>query len=146
MWIICVIYVYLCLVFFMLSCLYIAALWSPAGKRLTTWLLFVMFNCVFIAFPCGFLRQVWYLISSIPDLFHVLLLYLGHRSYPLIIIVIPYGKMHSLTLNRMSSVACLSMNPPRSFHKKLSISETVQIPTHKPYIFMFHMTRHIQYH
>ena len=36
---------YLCLVFVMLSCLFIAALWSPAGKGLTSWLLFVMFNC-----------------------------------------------------------------------------------------------------
>ena len=39
---------YLCLVFFMLSRLFIAALWSPAGKGLTSWLLFVMFNCVFV--------------------------------------------------------------------------------------------------
>ena len=37
---------YLPLVFVMLSCLFIAALWSPAGKGLTLWLLFVMFNCV----------------------------------------------------------------------------------------------------
>ena len=37
---------YLCLVFVMLSCLFIAALWSPAGKGLTSWLLFVMFNYV----------------------------------------------------------------------------------------------------
>ena len=29
-----------------LSCLLIAALWSPSGKMLTSWLLFVMFNCV----------------------------------------------------------------------------------------------------
>ena len=35
---------YLCLV--MLSRLFIVALWSPAGKGLTSWLLFVMFNCV----------------------------------------------------------------------------------------------------
>ena len=34
---------YLCLVFVMLLRLFIAALWSPAGKGLTTWLLFVMF-------------------------------------------------------------------------------------------------------
>ena len=34
---------YLCLVFAMLSRLFIAALWSPEGKRLTSWLLFVMF-------------------------------------------------------------------------------------------------------
>ena len=37
---------HLCPVFFMLSRLFIAALWSPAGKGLTSWLLFVMFNCV----------------------------------------------------------------------------------------------------
>ena len=37
---------YLCLVFVMLSRLFIATLWSPAGKGLTSWLLFLMFNCV----------------------------------------------------------------------------------------------------
>ena len=37
---------YLCFVFVMLSRLFIAALWSPAGKGLTSWLSFVMFNCV----------------------------------------------------------------------------------------------------
>ena len=59
---------YLCLVFVMLSRLFIAALWSPAGKGLTSWLLFVMFNCDFVTFPCGILGQVLYLIVSIPDL------------------------------------------------------------------------------
>ena len=34
---------FLCLVFLMLSRLFIAALWSPAGKGLTSWLLLVMF-------------------------------------------------------------------------------------------------------
>ena len=52
----------------MLSCQFIAALWSPAGKGLTTWLLFVMFNCVFVTFPCGILDQVWFLNVLIPDL------------------------------------------------------------------------------
>ena len=56
------------LCFVMLLRLFIAALWSPAGKRLTSWLSFVMFNCVFDTFPCGILGQVWYLIVSIPDL------------------------------------------------------------------------------
>ena len=60
LWIICVIYV------LRLSC--IAALWSPAWKGLTSWLLFVMFNCTFVTFPCGILGHVWYLIVSIPDL------------------------------------------------------------------------------
>ena len=59
---------YLYLVFLMLSRLLIAALLSPAGKELTAWLVFVMFNCVFVTFPCGILAQVWYLIISIPDL------------------------------------------------------------------------------
>ena len=34
---------YFCLMFVMLSCLFIAALWSPMGKELTSWLLVVMF-------------------------------------------------------------------------------------------------------
>ena len=59
---------YLCLVCVVLSRLFIAAVWLPAGKGLSSWLLFVMFNCVFITFPCGILGQVWYLIVSFPDL------------------------------------------------------------------------------
>ena len=59
---------YLCLVFVMLSRLFIAAWWSPAGKGLTSWPLFVMSNCDFVTFPCGILGQVWYLIVLIPDL------------------------------------------------------------------------------
>ena len=50
---------------FMLSRLLISALWSPAGKDLTSWLLFVMFNCVFVTFPCGILGKVRNLIVSI---------------------------------------------------------------------------------
>ena len=53
---------------FMRSRLFIATLWSPAGKELTSCLLFVMFNCGFVTFPCGFLGRVCYLIVSIPDL------------------------------------------------------------------------------
>ena len=49
---------YLCLVLVMLSRLSIAALRSPAGKGLTSWLLFVMFNYGFVTFPCGILGQV----------------------------------------------------------------------------------------
>ena len=37
----------------MLSCLFIAALWPPAGKGLTSWLSCVWcFFCVFVTFPC----------------------------------------------------------------------------------------------
>ena len=59
---------YVCLVFIILSRLFIAAWWSPAGKVLTSWLLFVMFYCVFVTFPSGILGLVWCLIVSIPDL------------------------------------------------------------------------------
>ena len=52
----------------MLLRLFIAAIWSPAVKGLTSGLLFVMFNCVFVTFLCGILDQVWYLIVSFPDL------------------------------------------------------------------------------
>ena len=59
-------------VFVMLLRLFIAALWSPAGKGLTSWLSFVMFNCVLVTFPCGNLCQAWYLIVLIPGLCHLL--------------------------------------------------------------------------
>ena len=59
---------YFCIVFVMLSRLLIATLWSPAGKGLTFWLLFVVLDCVVVTFPFGILGQVWYLIVSIHDL------------------------------------------------------------------------------
>ena len=31
--------------------LFICALWSPAGKRLISWLSFVVYNCEFVTFP-----------------------------------------------------------------------------------------------
>ena len=45
----------LCLVIVMLLHLFIAALWSPAGKGLTSWLLFVMFIVLWL---CYF--PMWY--------------------------------------------------------------------------------------
>ena len=36
----------------MLSRLFIAAFSSPAGKGLTSWPLFMTFNCVFVTFLC----------------------------------------------------------------------------------------------
>ena len=44
------------------------ALWSPAGKGLTSWLSFVVSNCEFVTFPISTLGQVWYFILSIHDL------------------------------------------------------------------------------
>ena len=71
-----------CIVFVMLFRLFIAALWSSAGKGLTSWLLFVVLNCVFVTYPCGILGQVWYLIVSIADLCPLLLLPY-HKRLPL---------------------------------------------------------------
>ena len=59
---------YFCIVFVMLSRQLIAALWSPAGKELASWLSFVVLNWVVVSFPFGILGQVRYLTVSIPDL------------------------------------------------------------------------------
>ena len=42
---------YFCIVFVMLSRLVIAVLWSPAEKGLTSWLSFVVLNCVIVSIP-----------------------------------------------------------------------------------------------
>ena len=63
---------FLCLVFLILLRLFIAALWSTAGKGLTSWLLLLMF-IVFCYVP------MWYpesgvaldFIVSFPDLCHL---------------------------------------------------------------------------
>ena len=62
---------YLCyffIVFVMLSRLLVAALWSPAGKGLTSWPSFVMLICMVVTFPFGILGQVWSLIEWFLDL------------------------------------------------------------------------------
>ena len=48
---------YLCLAFVMLTRLFIAALWSPEGKGLTSWLVCDVY-CDFVTFPFGILGQV----------------------------------------------------------------------------------------
>ena len=63
--------------------LFICALWSPAGKGLTSWLSFVVSNCEFVTFPIGILGQVWYLIVSIPDLCTLTYLYTGNTGFHL---------------------------------------------------------------
>ena len=60
LWIVHVISV-VCLLWFCVR-LFIVALWSPAGKGLTSSLSFVMSNCEFVTFPL-----VSFLIVSIPD-------------------------------------------------------------------------------
>ena len=55
--------------------LFICALWSPAGKGLTSWLSFVV-SSVSLSLSHGILGQVWYLIVSIPDLCTITYFYL----------------------------------------------------------------------
>ena len=45
-------------------CSLVAICWERAGLLA---LLYVMFSCVIVTFPCVVLGQVWYLIVSIPD-------------------------------------------------------------------------------
>ena len=59
---------YLCLLLLMLSRLFIAALWSPAGKKADLLALVGDVYCIFVTFPCGILGQVRCLIVSFPDL------------------------------------------------------------------------------
>ena len=51
-----------------------------SGKRLTSWPSFVMFNCVFVTFPCGILGQVWYLIYRFLNEDYIKCLYLQVSS------------------------------------------------------------------
>ena len=56
------------LCYFLCFCarLFIDALWSPAGKGLTSWLSFVTSSCEVVTFPL--VSWVWCLIVSISDL------------------------------------------------------------------------------
>ena len=70
----------LCLLCFCMR-LFICALWSPAGKGLTSWLSFVVSSC-----ELTLSHQVWYFIVSIADL--CTLTYFKHYSVVLIILII----------------------------------------------------------
>ena len=58
-----------------MSCVFHAFTSVHCCLAVTCWeradLLYVMFNYVFVTFPCGILGQVWYLVVSIPDLCHL---------------------------------------------------------------------------
>ena len=94
----------------MLSRLFIAAVWSPAGKRLTSWLLFVMFNCVFITFLCSILGQVWYLIESFPDLWR--LSYLDIFTGQICALVAAVVKTQRVFSSHGGFLACVKLESP----------------------------------
>ena len=92
-----------------LSCLLLAALWSPAGKEWADLLalLYVMFSCVFVTSPYGILCQMWYSIVWSPD-FTLLPYYIdcGRPVFPVhgtVVMTIPgkteYGSMATQACN-----------------------------------------------
>ena len=50
LWIFYGVFSVLCLLY-LCARLFICALWSPAGKGMTSWLSFVVSNCEFVTFP-----------------------------------------------------------------------------------------------
>ena len=48
--------------------LFLASMWSPAGKGMTSWFSCISCFLVFYHFPIWYLGQVWYSIVSISDL------------------------------------------------------------------------------
>ena len=58
----------LCVVFLMLSRLFIAVLWSPVGKEADLLALVGDVYCIFVTLQCDILGQVWKLIVSFPAL------------------------------------------------------------------------------
>ena len=99
------------------SCLFLAALWSSAGKGLTSWFSCVMFSCVFVNFPCYVLDQVRYLSVSIPDL--CLLLYFTRSLGKKLV-----KKRNSFAISG-SCTLCQIHRIWRYFHSPLYISDNL---------------------
>ena len=118
---------YICLVFVMLSHPFIAALWSPTGKGLTSWLLFVMSYCDFVTFRCGILGLVWYLIVMIPGLCRLSYFIVIHCG----LLFIWHCVKHGVEWNGMDSIPLHpmfhSMFPPLHSIPFLSMFYTIPI-------------------
>ena len=97
-----------CLVFAMFCArLFICALWSPAGKGLTSWLSFVV-STVSLSLSHWYPGSVCYLIVSIPDL--CFLTYSNIFSLQFIKIISHYKKI-GYNINVLQQTACLVVNP-----------------------------------
>ena len=65
-WILLVIYVsFFCHAVFSVHCSLVVTWWERADLLV---LLYVMFSCFFVTFPCSVLGQMWFLIVSIPNI------------------------------------------------------------------------------
>ena len=96
----CVCYAFVCVCLFV-TCGHL--LWSPAGKGLTSWLLFVVPNCEFVTF-IGILGQVRYLIVSIPDLCTLTYFNQNHLRIFIYIWYLIYIQVYKFTLGNPFSI------------------------------------------
>ena len=100
--------IYFISVLFLLSFparLFIDALWSPAGKGLTSWLSFVMSNCEVVTFH-WYPGSDWWLIVSIPDLCS--LSYFHKKKWRLF--TITTFVLHLVTLKRKYDITCIKVS------------------------------------
>ena len=88
---VCGSFVFLCLVFLMLSRLFIAAFWSPTGKGLTFWLLLALF-IVFLLLSHGYPGSGVVFDCIVPDL--CLLSYLHNAPFGIPTKIIPFKIGH----------------------------------------------------
>ena len=78
--------------------LFICALWSPAGKGLTSWLSFVVSNCEFVTFPFSVGAKSQILSSVAPP---------GRKTWPLFSIGgISWGLGKPILLSFLWSIFC----------------------------------------
>ena len=99
--------------------LFMCALWSPAGKGLTSWVSFVVSNCEFVTFPLiGILGQVWYLIVSIPDLCTLTYFYMEFRFAALYHISLKYHNVIIWSQGALSPLWIRHWYRNRSFRNK----------------------------
>ena len=64
LWIICAFVSCVSHAFASVHCCLVVTCWERADLLALVWDVY----CIFVAFPCGILGQVWYLIVSFPDL------------------------------------------------------------------------------
>ena len=119
----------------MLSRLFNAVLWTPAGKGITSWLLFVMFGCVFVIFPCGILGQLRYFIVSIPYLCHLSLFQNSQILMPLLSVVQYIDIVDNLTISHCGSASftprySTKLAKPSLSHRSSHQSIVTMFPNH----------------
>ena len=92
--------------FVVLFCLFIATLWSLAGKGLTSWLSCELCFLIFLSLSHGVLGQFWFLIVSIPDLC-LFTSFMDSHSIPYGLITL-YGRLISILSSDVLSLLDLS--------------------------------------